>query len=322
MRVKSISLLCLIVVASILSSCNDRQPSVSATLYCDDSFRHIIQQEIDVFEYCIPNNHILATFTPQKEAIEALFNKDAQVVVIGRDLNKDEKAKLENMNLKPRSQQIAVDAIALIVNKDNPVDCLSLKEISELLSGETQRWIDIQPDAPDRRINIIMDDPGSSLAYFMRDSLLNGKSFGPNVSAVGSADSIIRVVKKDPANIGVIGVTWLTADLSLETEELAEELKSKTASIDGMAINDRMDNAEVKTIAIKDGDEFRPYQQNIYSGKYPLTRPIYMVTTSLGGVPNRFYSFVGGVNGQRLIMRTGVMPARVPIDIYEIRTND
>ncbi len=318
------AIVCALVALVSFTSCTERKVSVSATVYCDDSFKNIIQQEIDVFEYRLPKDHILVTYAPQKEALEALFNREAQVVVIGRDLTKAEKEKLEAMKLKPRSQKIAVDAIALIVNKENPVEQLSMKEISEILAGETQRWNQIQPDAPDRRINVILDNEGSSLAFYMRDSLLHGKAFGPNVSAVGSVGSVFEAVKNDAANIGVIGVTWLTANLSLDHSgsELDSYLKNDTSAVNGQDINDRMDAAEVKTIGVMRDRlyPYRPYQQYIYSGEYPLTRPIYLVTTSSAGVPSRFYAFVGGVDGQRLIMRTGVLPARVPIDIYEIKT--
>lgn len=181
----------------------------------------------------------------------------------------------------------------------------------------------MQPDAPDRRINIILDSPGSSLAYYMQDSLLNGRKFGPNVSTVGSVAKVFEAVKKDPANIGIIGVTWLTSDLkesAIVAGELSENLKNDTTPVDGIAINNRLEQSGVKTIGVM-RDEFvayRPYQEYIYDGRYPLTRPIYMIVGSIGGVTGRFYTFVGGVDGQRLIMRTGILPARVPIDIVEI----
>ncbi len=64
---------------------------------------------------------------------------------------------------------------------------------------------------------------------------------------------------------------------------------------------------------------YAPTQENIYSGDYPLTRPIYMITTaSPGGPLGGFYSFVTGKDGQRLIMKTGIMPARVNVQIYEV----
>lgn len=309
--------------ATAMTSCNDKKPSNSMELACDDSFRNIIEQEIEVFEYRYPNNHVLCRYTTQKEALDSLMAGKVKAIVIGRDLTQAEKDKLKSMKMTPRSQKIAVDAIALIVNKENPVEKLSMREIGNILSGETQRWIDVQPDAPDRRINIILDSPGSSLAYYMQDSLLNGRKFGPNVSTVGSVAKVFEAVKKDPANIGIIGVTWLTSDLNesaIAAGELSENLKNDTTAVDGVAINNRLEQSGVKTIGVM-RDEFvayRPYQEYIYDGRYPLTRPIYMIVGSIGGVTGRFYTFVGGVDGQRLIMRTGILPARVPIDIVEI----
>lgn len=67
--------------------------------------------------------------------------------------------------------------MALIVNQDNPAEYVSMKEISEILSGETKNWIDLNPNFPDKPIAVLFDDPGSSMTHYMRDSLLNGKEF-------------------------------------------------------------------------------------------------------------------------------------------------
>ncbi|MBP3534629.1 MAG: phosphate ABC transporter substrate-binding protein, partial [Muribaculaceae bacterium] len=50
----------------------------------------------------------------------------------------------------------------------------------------------------------------------------------------------------------------------------------------------------------------------IFDGRYPLFRSIYMITTSVGGtLNNAFYAFVTGMQGQKVIQLTGVLPATV-----------
>jgi len=64
---------------------------------------------------------------------------------------------------------------------------------------------------------------------------------------------------------------------------------------------------------------YRPYQQNIYDGSYPLTRSIYMITLAHSGSPaGGFYSFVTSYSGQKIIMKTGVLPARMQINVVEL----
>ena len=110
--------------------------------------------------------------------------------------------------------------------------------------------------------------------------------------------------------MGIIGVSWVTSDMKgreKSVEELAQAVeKSDTTQLDF--------NSEVKVLKIRGNDvvtAYKPYQAYIFSGEYPLYRSVYMVTTSPGGVSHRFYSFVTGFQGQKLIQMTGILPATV-----------
>jgi phosphate transport system substrate-binding protein len=169
----------------------------------------------------------------------------------------------------------------------------------------------------------VFDNEGSGLATFMRDSVLNGAAFGPNVHSVGSVQKVFDTVTEHKGTLGVIGVSWLTRDLNVDTisvEKRVAELQDDKAVV-GQEINDRMDASGVKVLGIMRDDalRYKPYQQYIYDGSYPLTRPIYMITTgSPAGAVGRFYTFVTSTEGQRLIMKTGILPARVQVNVYEV----
>ena len=72
-------------------------------------------------------------------------------------------------------------------------------------------------------------------------------------------------------------------------------------------------DSSVKVLKVRRDDQveaYKPYQQYIYDGSYPLFRQIYMVTVGAnGGLNHGFYSFVTGRIGQKIILRTGIMPA-------------
>jgi phosphate transport system substrate-binding protein len=219
--------------------------------------------------------------------------------------------------------KIAVDAVALIVNPENGIDFLSMNELRDVFTGKTTKWSDLAPEGADRNINVVFDNEGSGLATFMRDSVLNGAAFGPNVHSVGSVQKVFDTVTEHKGTLGVIGVSWLTRDLNVDTisvEKRVAELQDDKAVV-GQEINDRMDASGVKVLGIMRDDalRYKPYQQYIYDGSYPLTRPIYMITTgSPAGAVGRFYTFVTSTEGQRLIMKTGILPARVQVNVYEV----
>lgn len=319
--------LALLAALLTLSACDDKKRTdvSTATLVCDNSFENIMKQEIDVFEYVHPKNFILCRYVPQAEAFDSLFKGNTRTAVVGRDLTKDERISLKKKYPNLRSMKIAVDAVALITNPENRVDMVSMSELRDILEGRTTRWSELSPMGDDRNINVVFDSQGSGLATFMRDSVMGGAKFGPNVTAAGSIDSVFSVVKHHKGAIGVIGVSWLTRDLEVDTAAMAEtvkELQSDKAVV-GQEINDRMDASGVNVLAVMNSEAraCKPYQQYIYDGSYPLTRPIYMITTgSPVGAVGRFYTFVTSTEGQKLIMKTGILPARMQVNVYEVST--
>lgn len=292
----------------------------TTTMVCDNTFQNIMQQEIDVFEFQYPDAHILVNYAPQTVAIDSLMSLNSQTIVIARDITKQEREALKAKRRTVRSAKIAVDAVALIVNPANPVGKLTIKEIADILSGSSSDWNDIQPSdlGP---IRVFLDHQSSSLASYMRDSILHGADLGPNVYAQGSIPEVFASVKKYKNAIGVLGVSWITADMSeadMTTADLAAELESEDP-VQGATLTD-----SVKVLSVYRPGEaraYKPYQENIFNGTYPLFRSIYMITTGASGsLAGGFYAFVTGNIGQKIIMKTGILPAKATrIQVVELK---
>lgn len=305
-----------LILAGAFSSCLKYEKAANShttgttTLVCDNSFENIMAQEIDVFEYQYPDAHILARYATQAEAFDSLMSLNTKTIVVSRDLTKQERETLKNKRRTARSTKIAVDAVALIVNPENPVGKLTIKEVADILSGESRQWNDIWP-CDLGEISVIFDDKASSLVTYMRDSLLNGGELGPNVYAQGSIPGVFKAVKENKNAIGILGVSWITSDMSsadMSQEDLAKQVLSEEPVEGATLVN------EVKVLSIyREGEAraYKPYQENIFNGTYPLFRQIYMITTGASGsLAGGFYAFVTGDIGQKIIMKTGIMPAR------------
>lgn len=303
--------------------------SGTTTMVCDNSFENIMKQEVDVFEYQYPDAHILVRYGTQAEALDSLFSLNTRSVVVTRDLTPEEKRALKarykkerNANVNVRSAKIAVDAVAFIVNPRNTCEKLTVSELADIVSGESDEWNDLEPSDLGK-IRVVLDKTGSSMATFLSDSLLQGRPLGPNVFAAGSVPEVFRIVEENPNAIGVLGVSWITSDMDapdVDTKELAENMLSDGA-VQGATLTDK-----VKVLKVNRDDEvraYKPYQQYIFDGSYPLFRQIYMITTaSTSNVAGGFYSFVTGPIGQKIIMKTGILPARVSIQAVELPERD
>lgn len=282
----------------------------TTTMVCDNTFENIMAQEIDVFEYQYPEAHILVRYATQAEAFDSLMSLNTKTIVVSRDVTAKEREILKSKRRTVRSTKIAVDAVALIVNPENPVGKLTIKEIAEILSGSSRNWNDIWP-CDLGEISVIFDDKASSLVTYMRDSLLHGGDLGPNVYAQGSIPAVFKAVKENKNAIGVLGVSWITSDMSsadMSKEDLAKSVLNEDP-VEGATLVD-----DVKVLSVyREGEAraYKPYQENIFNGTYPLFRQIYMITTGASGsLAGGFYAFVTGDIGQKIIMKTGILPAR------------
>ncbi len=297
----------------------------TATIMCDGTFENIFEQEVQVFEYQYPEAHILVRYTTQSEAFDSLFNLNTRTIVASRDLTPEEKTALRaryrnerDMTVNVRSSKIAVDAVAFIVNPSNTCEKLSIPELADILRGRTTRWDQLEPSDLGN-IRVVIDNSGSSLVTFLRDSVLHGDLLGPTVVSAGSIPEVFRIVENDRNAIGVLGVSWITSDMDsadISSEELAQSVLSDEPVV-GATLTQRV--KVLRVYRAEDAVAYKPYQQYIFDGSYPLFRQIYMITTaSTHNVAGGFYSFVTGPLGQKVIMKTGILPARVNIQRVEL----
>ena len=152
----------------------------------------------------------------------------------------------------------------------------------------------------------------------MRDSLLAGGEFGPNVYAQKSPQAVFDAVAANKNAVGIIGVSWISRDLS--TRELSREDFAK--AVERNDTTDISFDNQVKVLKVRGNNEvtaYQPYQYYIYNGSYPLYRQIYMITTAPGGsIGHGFYTFVTGFQGQKIMLTTGVLPKVVQPTMVQI----
>lgn len=304
----------------LLGGCDKKSSSTStsgiAQVACDQSFERIMRQEIEVFEYIYPDASVMAYYVDEKAAIDSLMAMgDVKTAVAARKLTDFEKQTLEAHRKHVKEQRIAVDAIALITNPANNFDePLTKAEIAKVLTGEITRWDQLGPSRMGK-IDVIFEHQSSSTVKYMRDSLMQGRPFGPGVFAQATAQDVFDVVEKNPNALGILGVSWISADLSQADTDVELTAGQKAAALERNDTTALDFSRKVNVLKVR-GDSsivgYKPYQAYIFDGSYPLFRSIYMITTAPNGsIGHGFYSFVTGFQGQKLIQQTGVLPAIV-----------
>ncbi|MDE7438042.1 MAG: substrate-binding domain-containing protein [Muribaculaceae bacterium] len=302
----------------------------SATIFCDDGFRNILDEEIEVFEFSYPGSSIIPFYVSEAEAVDTLMSNSTQAIIVTHELTKEQKDYIKSKNKRVvKTHCIAVDAVALITNKDNRVTSLSMTEIGDILNGKITKWSQLAGNDT-TSIKIVFDNAGSSTVSYMREKFLpEGSKISDNPHAFAQKDNaqVFDVVKKDPNALGIISVSWLGDDLSLAKKVPVEDRNKDYANQnDTIATNLTTEVNVVKVSNPTEANDFdptgyKPYQVYINSGEYPLFRKVYMISTASNStVLHSFYTFVTGFVGQKIISKTGILPYHMNPRVVELTT--
>lgn len=301
----------------------------SGTIFCDDGFKNILDEEIDVFEFSYPGSSIIPFYVSEQEAIDTLLSDGSDAIIVTRELTKDQREYMKTKFKKiVRTHCIAVDAVALIANKDNNVTTLSMQEIGDILNGKITKWSQLAGNDT-ATIKLVFDNAGSSTVSYMREKFLpEGRkmSDNPNAYAQKNNASVFDIVKKDRDALGIISVSWLGNDLS-DAKKVPVDQRYKDYQNQNDTIATEL-TTEVNVVKVSNPTEandfnpvaYKPYQAYINSGEYPLFRKVYMISTAPNStVLHSFYSFVTGFAGQKILMKTGILPYNSHARVVELK---
>ena len=313
-------------LAAITVACNQNKATNTSTsgiakISCDESFRNIMDQEVEVFEYSYPDASIMVNYTDEAAALDSLMKRQVDLIITSRDLTDQQRDVLQKQGRAHRSRKIAVDAVAVIVNKANDIDELSMAELKEVFTGKSRKWGDLFPTTLKRdSIKIVLDQSGSGLVHYLKDKFTDGRDFGNTISvfAQKSSEDVFKAVMGNKNAIGFVGVSWITADMKaaeMTIEQRVDELQNKN-EVSVIDFTDR-----IKVLAVRADDQItarKPYQAYINTGEYSLFRTIWAIDASAGGtLDHGFFSFLTGVIGQKIILQTGILPAAEPVRYVE-----
>jgi phosphate transport system substrate-binding protein len=233
------------------------------------------------------------------------LNGDIQLIVASRTLSGNETAILNQKKIFPRQNKIAIDAIGLVVSPSSIDTMISVDQIRGILTGKIARWDQINPASTAGKIKVVFDNEKSGIVKYLADSICSGKLVTSNVFALEYNRDVIEYTSTHPGVLGFIGASWISnTDDSLH---LSFHKKIRVVSVS----NDSHPNAE---------NSYKPYQAYLVDKLYPLTRDIYIINAEpRNGLVTGFSSFIASDKGQRIILKSGILPAIAPTRVINIR---
>ncbi|WP_240336899.1 PstS family phosphate ABC transporter substrate-binding protein [Rufibacter psychrotolerans] len=268
----------------------------------DESFSQIVDAQVQTFEGLYKYANIEVVYKPEVQVVKDLLEDTIRLAIMARQLNDQEKAAFEKLKITPRIHKIAVDGIALILNKENQDTTLTMQQVRDIFTGQTTSWRQLDPNAPEGKITIVFDNSSSSTARFIQDSINQKKPLPPNTYATNSNSSLVDYVAQNRNAIGVIGVNWIS-----DRHDSTAISFLKKVNVVGISANNNPTSTD---------DYIQPYQGYLAQGTYPLRREVFIISREArAGLGTGFVSFVTGDKGQRIILKSGLVPTTMPVRI-------
>ena len=259
-----------------------------------DTLNNLMTYWAEGYKKNYPNVNIQIEGKGSTTAPPALIEGTAQLGPMSREMRATEVDRFEaKYGYKPSRIRVALDGLAVYVNKDNPIEKLTFKQLDAIFSSTRKRggadaktWGDVGLTGAwaGKPISIFGRNSASgTYGYFKEHALQNG-DYKSSVKEQPGSSSVVQGVAEDKYSIGYSGVGYTTS--GVKTVKLTE----------------------------KDGGEFYGESyDNVLSGKYPLSRFLNVYVNKAPGKPldplvKEFLSFVLSKEGQEIVVKDGFFP--------------
>jgi phosphate transport system substrate-binding protein len=260
-----------------------------------DTLNNLMTFWAEGFRKLYPNVNIQIEGKGSSTAPPALIEGTAQIGPMSRAMKKSEIEAFEaKYGYKPTAIGVALDSLAVYVNKDNPLDKLSLVQVDAILSknrkggaaAEITTWgqVGVSGELAAQPISLYGRNSASgTYGYFKKHALFKG-DFKDTVKEQPGSASVVLAVTEDKAGIGYSGIGY------------------KTSGVKAIALS--------KTDG---GEAYEPNYDNVLTGKYPLGRMLYLYVAKQPNQPlpkmiDEFVKYVLSREGQEIVVKDGYLP--------------
>ena len=275
------------IVASCSSS-SSQSPSNSSTKYIEnkgsDTIVNLALAWAEQYQNENADVRISVTGGGSGTGIAALINNTVDIANASRSIKEEEMAKANANGVNPVEHIIARDAIAVIVNPENPVSELTLQQLSDIYSGKINNWIEVGGE--DRPIVRLSRETNSGTHVYFLETVLrlsdkeNKTLFSTDTLLLPSSEGIILEVRQNPNAIGYDGLGYVPHDLKMIA------------------------------IAKEDGGAYvLPSIPTVNDKSYPIARDLYMYTDGEPtGILAEYLAWILSDEAQEIVAELGFVP--------------
>lgn len=282
----------LVLALFLLAGCssNSTDGENSAAAYIEnkgsDTIVNLALAWAERYQGAHPDVRISVTGGGSGTGIAALVNGTVDIANASRQIKQEEIEQAKANGVDPIEHIISRDAIAVIVNPENPVSQLTLQQIADIYSGKIVNWQEVGGE--DRPIVRLSRETNSGThVYFLETVLRLGRKedktlFSTDTLLLPSSEGIIAEVRQNPNAIGYDGLGYVPHDLKMIA--IAEE---------------------------EGGAYILPSIPTVNDKTYPIARDLYMYTDGAAtGVVEDYLNWILSPEAQEIVAELGFVPVK------------
>lgn len=204
-----------------------------------DTLVNLAQAWAETFQKANPGVMISVKGGGSGTGIAALINGTVDFADASREMKPEEITEAQGNGIDPVENEVAKDAIAVIVNPDNGVTGLTLDQLGQIYRGEITNWKDV--GGSDADIVLLSRDSSSGTYEYFKEAVVakddENAEYAAEAKLLASNQAIVDEVKNNPDAIGYIGLGYVSPDVKVvEVDGVAA---SEEAALDGTYVLSR-----------------------------------------------------------------------------------
>lgn len=243
----------------------------------------------ETYQGAHPDIRVSVTGGGSGTGIAALINGTVDIANASRQISADEIKLAQSKGIQPTEFVIARDAIAVIVNPENPIAQLTLQQISDIYSGRIKNWSELGGE--NRPIVRLSRETNSGTHVYFLENVIrlgdkNNKTlFSMDTLLLPSSEGIIAEIRDNPNAIGYDGLGYVPTDGSVKVIALAKD---------------------------SNGPYVLPSIETVNNKSYPVARDLYMYTSGepKGAVKNYLDWILNSPEAQAIVGKLGFVPIK------------
>jgi phosphate transport system substrate-binding protein len=277
-----------LIVSVLLFACtrNNSKNIESIQIKGSDTIVNLIQVWAENFVQSHPNSNISVTGGGSGTGFASLINKTCDIAMSSREIEKKESVLAKQNNVNPMGFKVGLDGLVVIVNKNNPVNKLTLAELKDIFMAKITNWKEV--GGHDKKIVILSRESNSGTHMFFKERVIRNNDinsddeFSIHSLMMSSSQAIYDEVLQNPNALGYVGMGFV--------------------------------NNKIKTLSISTNEKNKfiaPTIERVIDGSYPISRPLYLYTDgNPSGIVEVFIDYTLSDEGQKIVVDTDFVPIK------------